>query len=126
MIENTSAGNRSNSVPVSVISGFLGSGKTTLLNRLVQHPDMSDAAVIVNEFGDVGIDHALVDSALENTVVMDSGCLCCTMRGDFVDTVSELFENVKNGRIPAFSKILIEPTGWPTQDPSFTRSINWR
>jgi G3E family GTPase len=117
MIENTSAGNRSNSVPVSVISGFLGSGKTTLLNRLVQHPDMSDAAVIVNEFGDVGIDHALVDSALENTVVMDSGCLCCTMRGDFVDTVSELFENVKNGRIPAFSKILIEPTGLADPGP---------
>jgi len=111
------AGHRPNSVPVSVISGFLGSGKTTLLNRLVRHPDMSDAVVIVNEFGDVGIDHALVDSALENTVVMDSGCLCCTMRGDFVDTVSELFENVRNGRIPAFSKILIEPTGLADPGP---------
>ena len=82
---------RSNKVPVSVIAGFLGSGKTTLLNRLIQHPGMSDAALIVNEFGEIGIDHALVDSALENTVVMDSGCLCCTIRGDLIDTISELF-----------------------------------
>ena len=116
-IQGTTAGRRPNSVPVSVISGFLGSGKTTLLNRLVQHPDMSDAALIVNEFGDVGIDHALVNSALENTVVMDSGCLCCTMRGDFLDTVSELFDNVRDGRIPAFSKILIEPTGLADPGP---------
>lgn len=101
----------SNKVPVSVIAGFLGSGKTTLLNRLIQHPGMSDAALIVNEFGEIGIDHALVDSALENTVVMDSGCLCCTIRGDLIDTISELFAKADEGAIPHFSKILIEPTG---------------
>lgn len=108
---------RSNKVPVSVIAGFLGSGKTTLLNRLIQHPGMSDAALIVNEFGEIGIDHALVDSALENAVVMDSGCLCCTIRGDLIDTISELFARVEAGDLPRFSKILIEPTGLADPGP---------
>jgi len=102
---------KSNRTPVSVIAGFLGAGKTTLLNRLIRHPNMSDAAVIVNEFGEIGIDHALVDSALDNAVVMDSGCLCCTIRGDLIDTVRELFAKAEDGTIPRFSKILIEPTG---------------
>jgi G3E family GTPase len=110
MHEHTAA-QRSNRVPVSVIAGFLGAGKTTLLNRLIRHPDMSDAAVIVNEFGEIGIDHVLVDSALDNAVVMDSGCLCCTIRGDLIDTVRELFAKAEEGAIPRFSKILIEPTG---------------
>lgn len=110
-MDEPSALNRSNKVPVSVIAGFLGSGKTTLLNRLIQHPGMSDAAVIVNEFGEIGIDHALVDSALDNAVVMDSGCLCCTIRGDLIDTISELFAKADEGAIPRFAKILIEPTG---------------
>jgi G3E family GTPase len=116
-MQEAPAEGRRNCVPVSVISGFLGSGKTTLLNRLIQHPGMSDAALIVNEFGDVGIDHALVDTALENAVVMDSGCLCCTIRGDLVDTVRELFEEAAAGRIPTFSKILIEPTGLADPGP---------
>ncbi len=100
-----------NRVPVSVITGFLGSGKTTLLNRLVRHPGMADAALIVNEFGEIGIDHALVDSSFENTVVMDSGCICCSIRGDLIDTVGDLFANVAQGRLPPFSRIVIETTG---------------
>lgn len=108
---------RANQVPVSVISGFLGSGKTTLLNRLIQHPAMSDAALIVNEFGEIGIDHALVDSALENTVVMDSGCVCCTIRGDLMDTIDDLFAKADAGLLPRFSKILIEPTGLADPGP---------
>jgi G3E family GTPase len=101
----------SNRVPVSVITGFLGSGKTTLLNRLVRHPGMADTALIVNEFGEIGIDHELVDSSFENTVVMDSGCICCSIRGDLVDTIGDLFANVAQGRLPPFSRIVIETTG---------------
>jgi G3E family GTPase len=100
-----------NRVPVSVITGFLGSGKTTLLNRLVRHPGMADTALIVNEFGEIGIDHELVDSSFENTVVMDSGCICCSIRGDLIDTIGDLFANVAQGRLPAFSRIVIETTG---------------
>ena len=100
-----------NQVPVSVITGFLGSGKTTLLNRLVRHPGIADTALIVNEFGEIGIDHELVDSSFENTVVMDSGCICCSIRGDLIDTIGDLFANVAQGRLPAFSRIVIETTG---------------
>ncbi len=102
---------QSNRVPVSVITGFLGSGKTTLLKRLVRHPGMADTALIVNEFGEIGIDHELVDSSFENTVVMDSGCICCSIRGDLVDTIGDLFANVAQGRLPPFSRIVIETTG---------------
>ena len=100
-----------NRIPVSVITGFLGSGKTTLINHLLNDTAMADAALIVNEFGDVGIDHALVDSAFENTILMESGCICCTIRGDLVDTISDLFAKAANGSIPDFSKIVIETTG---------------
>ena len=116
MIQNT-APRRANTVPVSIIAGFLGSGKTTLLNRLIRHEGMSDTALIVNEFGEIGIDHALVESALDNTYVLDSGCLCCTIRGDLVDTIADLFAKAASGAVPAFSRILIEPTGLADPGP---------
>ena len=95
----------------SLITGFLGSGKTTLLNRLLRHPGMSDTAVIVNEFGEIGLDHLLIESALDSAVLLKSGCLCCTLRGDLVDTLLSLLDRRRRGEVPAFRRVLIETTG---------------
>ena len=93
-------------IPVSLITGFLGSGKTTLLNRLLKQGALHDAALIINEFGDVGIDHLLVETADEGIVELSDGCLCCTIRGDLVDTLSRLL----NRDMPP-ARIIIESTG---------------
>lgn len=97
--------------PVSIITGFLGSGKTTLLNHLLQHPGMARSAVIVNEFGEIGLDHLLIATPNENMVLLSSGCICCTVRGDLVDTLRDLFRRRRDGDIPAFDRIVIETTG---------------
>jgi G3E family GTPase len=99
------------STPVSVITGFLGSGKTTLLNRLLQRPDMADTAVIINEFGEIGLDHLLIATPSENTVLLSNGCLCCTVRGDLVETLGDLHARRREGVIPHFGKVLVETTG---------------
>src|SRR6185312_14446702 len=98
-------------VPTVLITGFLGSGKTTLLNGLLAHPEMRDTAVIVNEFGEVGLDHLLIDTAFEDAVLLRSGCICCTVRGDLVDTMTTLLERRDRGEIPAFTRVAIETTG---------------
>lgn len=98
-------------LPVSVLTGFLGSGKTTLLQHLLRHPDMGRTAVVINEFGEVGLDHLLVAKASENMVVMDGGCLCCTIRGDLVDTLKDLFLKRVRGDVPEFDRVVIETTG---------------
>ena len=87
-------------LPVSVLTGFLGSGKTTLLGRLIRQPDMGRTAVVINEFGEIGLDHELVESVDEDTVVMDSGCLCCTIRGDLVETLRGLIRKRAGNTLP--------------------------
>jgi G3E family GTPase len=77
-------------LPVSVLTGFLGSGKTTVLRHLLGHPAMAKTAVVINEFGEVGSDHLLVETAEEDTVLLNSGCLCCTVRGDLIETLRRL------------------------------------
>ncbi len=98
-------------VPVTIVTGFLGSGKTTVLNRLLRLPRLADTAVIVNEFGAVGIDHLLIEQAIENAVLLRNGCICCTVRGDIADTLAELFRKRDAGEIPWFRRIAIETTG---------------
>lgn len=98
-------------IPVSVLTGFLGSGKTTILNRLLKHPAMGQTAVVINEFGEVGIDNFLVETASEDMVVMDSGCLCCTIRGDLIETLRDLVRRRWRGEVPKFERLMIETTG---------------
>jgi G3E family GTPase len=97
--------------PVSVITGYLGSGKTTLLNRLLRDPGMARAAVIINEFGEIGLDHLLVATPGDNTVLLQNGCLCCTIQGDLVATLAELLAKRGAGGVPAFDRVLVETTG---------------
>jgi hypothetical protein len=77
-------------IPFTVLTGFLGAGKTTLLNRLLKDPALAETAVVINEFGEVGLDHLLVEYVSDNMVLLQSGCLCCTMRGDLVDALETL------------------------------------
>ena len=98
-------------LPVSVITGFLGSGKTTLLKNLLTQDWMADTAVVINEFGEVGLDHLLVESSSEDTVLLSSGCLCCTVRGDLIDTLRRLYKRRARGEIASFRRVVIETTG---------------
>ncbi|MEN9754945.1 MAG: hypothetical protein RLZ07_1327, partial [Pseudomonadota bacterium] len=74
-------------IPVTIITGFLGAGKTTLLNRLLKDPALADTIVIVNEFGEIGLDHLFIETQDDNMILMASGCLCCTIRGDLISTL---------------------------------------
>lgn len=107
-LEMTSPGQR---LPVSLLTGFLGSGKTTVLNHLLRHPGLARTVVIINEFGEIGLDHELVENSIEDMVLLQSGCLCCTIRGDLVDTLRTLFLRRARGEIAEFDRVVIETTG---------------
>ena len=103
--------NPSSKTPVTLFTGFLGSGKTTLLNRVLAHPAFADSAVIINEFGAISIDHLLVATPRENMFVLESGCVCCTVQGELVETLVDLLAQRGLGGVPAFSRVLVETTG---------------
>jgi G3E family GTPase len=97
--------------PVALVTGFLGSGKTTLLSHLLAHPDMGETAVIVNELGEVAIDHHLLRRVDERTVLLKSGCVCCSLRGDLADELRDLLGRRERGEIPTFRRVVVETTG---------------
>jgi G3E family GTPase len=97
-------------IPLTVLTGFLGAGKTSLLNRLIHDPALAETAVIINEFGEVGLDHLLVRPIRDGVVLLQSGCLCCTLRGDLVDALEQLLRDLDNGRA-MFRRVILETTG---------------
>ena len=103
--------------PVNVITGFLGSGKTTLLQRLLRSPRMARTAVLINEFGEIGLDHLLVQRVDESVVLLQSGCICCSIRDDLAAALRGLLSRRERGEIPAFDRIVIETTGLADPGP---------
>ncbi|TCZ66632.1 CobW family GTP-binding protein [Roseicella aquatilis] len=96
-------------IPVTVLTGFLGAGKTTLLNRLLKHPALRDTAVLINEFGEIGLDHLLVERLDGDTVLLNAGCLCCTVRGDLVRALRDLAARIAKGHV--IRRVVVETTG---------------
>ena len=98
-------------IPVSVLTGFLGSGKTTLLGKLLRRPEFSRTAVIINEFGEIGLDHDLIETSDESFVQLQTGCLCCTIRGDLTQTLLDILDRRRTGAIAPFERVVIETSG---------------
>ena len=121
-------------IPVTLLTGFLGSGKTTLLNHLLQHSGMRDTAVIINELGEAGLDDIFAKSNLaqsiesehiaDNTVLLSSGCLCCTLKNELADTLRDLFFKRALGAIPQFKRLIIETTGLADPGPILANLMN--
>ena len=107
----TQTHNPDRQIPVTILTGFLGAGKTTLLNHLLQSPEMANAAVLINEFGSVAVDHHLVAKLDEDVILLDSGCICCTVRGDLTRSLTDLFMRCMRREIKPINRVVIETTG---------------
>ncbi|MGA3005386.1 MAG: GTP-binding protein [Acetobacteraceae bacterium] len=106
--------------PVNLLTGFLGSGKTTLLRHLLGNPELAETAVLINEFGEAGLDHQLVERIDETVVLLRSGCLCCTIRGELARAIGDLHARRDRGEVPAFRRLVIESSGLADPFPVLT------
>src|SRR5262249_44207469 len=108
---------RGTRLPVVAVTGFLGSGKTTLIRALLHKPEGAGTAVVVNEYGEIGIDHALLRSSSDATVLLGNGCLCCNVRSDLQETLRALFADRARGAVPSFARVVIETSGLADPGP---------
>ncbi len=113
-------------IPLTVLTGYLGSGKTTLLKAMLKRPELGGTAVIVNEFGEVGLDDALIEAAKEDTVLLPSGCVCCAVRGDLVNALVKLHDDMMRGTIPDLRRVVLETTGLADPAPIAQTLVNDR
>lgn len=107
----------SGAIPITLLTGYLGSGKTTLLRALLSHPELRDTAVLVNEFGEIALDHQLLYASSETVVLLDRGCLCCALRSDLADQLDDLYTRRMRREVPAFGRVVIETTGLADPGP---------
>ncbi len=110
-------------IPLTVVTGFLGSGKTTIVREFLRRPGLQNTAVIINEFGEIGIDHDLIESSREDLISLSTGCLCCAMQGDLANTVRRLLAVAASGRAPGFDRILLETSGMADPAPILQTAI---
>src|SRR3954468_1460205 len=104
-------------IPVTVVTGFLGSGKTTVIRELLRRPEGANTAVVINEYGEIGIDNALLRASSDATVLLGNGCLCCTVRTDLQESLRALFADRARGAVPSFERVIIETSGLADPGP---------